>query len=250
MNPIPYHGRFLYPGSSTPFPSSPPLRFEPNSFKLPTPTYSIPSPPVFRFDPINTKFPTPTYSIPPSPVFSYSAPDLNNLKIEFPKLEYRPMHPAPHVPSPLEQKVMCIFLLTLVWGYTAVIVANIASEKGFAKRYVTSMALIGATAVTALTYANIPLGLASIAIITLIGCVVCKPSISYMGPRDVYYPPYRFNPPILNWQPPVQPRLPMHLPPLPPVNYHPLFQADDLRLMMTLHYPPFNPPNYFRVEQR
>jgi hypothetical protein len=203
MNPIPSPGQglFLPPGASTLLPSLPALRFDPHSLKLPTPTYSIPTLPVFEFDPINFKIPFPE--------------------------RYKP-----RVISPLEQKVTFVFLLTFVWMSTAFVVGAIAREKGFTKREETSMALIGGTAVTTLTYVNLPMGLASMAIIMLIGCFVCKSSLSSVGPREDLY---RFKP--INWPRPVQ-----------PINFQPIVRDEDFILLMRLYDGPFNLPN-LRVDE-
>jgi hypothetical protein len=214
MNPIPSpgQGRFLPPGASTLFPSSPAL----------------------HFDPINTKFPTPTYSsikISSHPVFPPPLPKLTDFKFSNPE---RYTSPAP---SPSDEKAALVFLLTFVWIGTALTVSAIAREKGFAKRYGIPVALIGATAVTTLTYANVPMGLASMAIIMVIGCFVCKPTLSSPASRDVY-DPYLFHLRIPNWQPPVQ-----------PLNFHPIIRAEDVRRIMRLHYGPFNPPNDLRVAE-
>ncbi|HEY5236593.1 MAG TPA: hypothetical protein VIJ14_10470 [Rhabdochlamydiaceae bacterium] len=243
--PSPDQGRFLPPAPPTLLPSTTTVLPSPQLFQMTSPPPSVPSPPVFRFDPINLKFPTLTPSIPSPPVFPRPLPDLKNFNFDRPVIPY-PRIVIPHTPlvinhtppvaSPLEQKVTAVFLLTFIWISTALTIAAIAREKGFAKRYETSMALIGATAVTILTYANVPIGLSSMAIILIIGLFVCKPSLSSQADRDFYnqhFPPNRYHPPnipILNAQ-----LLAPNLPPYVPVHHiQPVIQPWN-------HVPPAQP---------
>ncbi len=172
------------------------------------PSIPPPAPTVFQFDPINLKLPTPTYSInlPSPPVIQFDPKDfIPNFKLNLPPISKTYILPIRDT-SPLpasDEKAAIVFLLTFGWICTAFAISTIAHHTSFAKKHETSISLIGATAVTILTYANAPMGVSSMVIIMLIGL--------YVTPSD----PSSHLP--MNWQQNIQ-----------PLNFPQILQPEDI----------------------
>jgi hypothetical protein len=183
-----------------------------------------PPPPVIQFDPINLKLPTrtPSIQLPPRPVFKFDPKDfITNFKLNPPPIRNIPLLPSRDT-SPLpasDEKAAFVFLLTFGWICTAFAISTIARNTSSAKKHETSISLIGATAVTILTYANAPMGVSSMVIIMLIGL--------YVTPSD---PPPRLP---MNWQQNIQP---LNFPPI-------IFEPEDVINRMRAQYGPFHQPH-------